>query len=92
MLDIYLRTIIAILATYCIGFNLLSIFIKKLHSNKWIVIIKRLYVIFWILPFNFYIYSLINASIPIQYFIRNIMAGILLHYLMAYMGYKATLE
>lgn len=89
-MNTYFEIIIMILAIYCVGFNLLRIFIKKLNSKQWSKFIKRLYMIFWIIPFNIYIY--ITLSLELEFFLRSIILGIILHYLMAYIGYKATLE
>jgi len=89
-MNIYLETIITILALYCVGFNILIVLIKKLDSEQWIIKIKRIYMIFWIIPFNIYIYLVMY--LPLEFIIRNIIAGIILHFFMAYMGYKATIE
>jgi len=88
-MNTYLETIIAILAFYCIIFNFLRLFIKKLDSRQCLSIIKRIYMIFWIIPFNIYIYLLF--SLPVEFVLRNIIVGIILHSLMSFMGYKATL-
>ncbi|WP_069649778.1 hypothetical protein [Caloranaerobacter ferrireducens] len=92
MIGNYLRIIFTCLAIYCVAFNLLMFIVEDYMTEKVKKIIKRIYFSAWLVPTGIYIYILSNSTYAEHYFFRNLFAGIILHVMMAYFGYRATLE
>ena len=92
MIGNYFRIIFFCLFVYTVAYNLLMFFVETHMTKRIKKMIKRIYFSFWLVPTCIYIYIISNSIYAQHYFLRNVLASILFHVLLSYMGYKATLE
>lgn len=91
-LDQYLKFITNFLAFYCCTYTFVMIVFKPKISSKTIKKIKKIFFSFWLFPFSYYVYIILNMPSIRPYIVGNILARLLLHISIMMFAYRATLH